>query len=286
MKTLLLPSLVLVTLLPALAPTETAAETAAEGAARARAIMEQVEDRPDGTDSTARTRIAITDRFGQTYAVEILRLRRDFGPEGRDQYTFSFITGPEDMAGTRVLTRDYIDPDVTDDQWIMIPGIDEVKRIAVDSYTSKRMGSDINYGDLAARDLDRYDFTLEGEEKVGDWTTTVITFTPRTQEEIDRFGYVRGKVWVDMESFLVVRSIFDMVQPGQSKLFMTHATAFVDGYWTPTDMTFITQIDGNVSSSTRMTLDAVQFDTGISADLFEPGALVTYASTEMLPVSY
>ena len=255
-------------------------------AARARAIMQQVEDRPDGTDSIARTRIAITDRFGETNTVDILRLRRDFGAAGKDQYTFSFLTGPADMAGTRVLTRDYADAQTTDDQWIMIPGIDEVKRIAVDSYTSKLMGSDINYGDLAARDLDRYDFTYEGEEKVGDWATTVITFTPKTQEEIDRFGYVKGKVWVDMESFLVVRSIFDMVQPGQSKLFITHARALVDGYWTPTEMSFLTQIDGNVSSSTKMTLENVHFDTGLPAELFEPEALTSYASAEMLPTSF
>lgn len=251
-------------------------------AAYAREIMQMVEDRPDGTDSYARTTISITDRFGETNSVEILRFRHDFGPENRDQYTFSLITDPVEMANTRVLTKDYHDIDRIDDQWIMIPGIDEVKRIAVDSYTSKLMGSDITYGDLSTRDLDNYDFTLEGEEKVGDWDTTVISFVPNTQEEIDRFGYVRGKVWVDTNSFLVVRSVFDMVQPGQSKLFMTHEMAFVDGFWTPLDMTFVTQIDGNVSSSTRMRLFDMRFDTGISTDLFTVEALQGVATTDQL----
>lgn len=256
-----------------------------DGAARARDIMQKVEDRPDGSDSIARTEISITDRFGETNSVEILRIRRDFGPEGRDQFTFSFIVDPEEMAGTRVLTRDFYDIETTDDQWILIPGIDEVKRIAVDSYTSRLMGSDITYGDLSTRDLDHYDFTLEGEEKVGEWNTTVITFTPRSAEEIERFGYVRGKVWVDTESFLVVRSIFDMQQPGQSKLFMAHETAFIDGYWTPLDMSFVTQLDGNVISATRMKLHDSRFDVGVPADLFEIEALYTYSAAEMLPVS-
>ena len=118
------------------------------------------------------------------------------------------------MAGTRVLTRDYGDAARLDEQFILIPGIDEVKRIAVDSYQSKLMGSDITYGDLSTRDLDLYDFTYQGQEQVEDWATHVISFTPRTQEEIDRFGYVSGKVWVDPETWLVLRSFFQMTQPG------------------------------------------------------------------------
>lgn len=264
-----------------------AEQTAAEGAALAREIMQQVEDRADGYDSYARATISITDRFGETNSVEILRYRRDFGPDQRDQYTFSFIAAPEEMAGTRVLTQDYYDINRTDDQWIMIPGIDEVKRIAVDSYTSKLMGSDITYGDLSTRDLDNYDFVLEGQEKVGDWDTTVISFTPNIPEEVERFGYVKGKVWVDMESHLVVRSIFDMVQPGQSKLFMTHDAAFIDGYWTPLDMTFVTQIDGNVISTTRMKLYDTRFDTGISTALFNTAALREVTRLDQLQaVSY
>lgn len=252
----------------------------------ARDIMQKVEDRPDGRDSAARTVIAMTDRFGETHQTEILRIRKDFGPELQDQFTFSLIVKPAELAGTRVLTRDYYDAERQDDQWIMIPGIDEIKRIAVDSYTSRLMGSDITYGDLSTRDLDNYDFTLVGEEKVGGWNTTVIRFKPRTKEEIARFGYLRGKVWVDTNSFLVVRSIFDLVEPGQQKLFMTHAMAQVDGYWSPTDMTFVTQIEGNVVSSTRMKLHELKFDIGVDETLFKKEALLTVSSADELPVSF
>lgn len=269
------------TLAAAFLATLPAAE-AATGSPDARAIMREVEDRADGFDSVARTVIEISDRFGETHSTTILRLRKDFGPDLKDQHTFSFVTDPPEMAGTRVLTKDYHDHSRMDDQWIMIPGIDEIKRIAVDSYTSKLMGSDITYGDLSSRDLDLYDFVLEGEEQVENWSTYVIDFAPRTQEEIDRFGYVGGRVWVDRESWLVVRSIFRMIEPGHAKLFMTHAAELTDGYWNPTDMTFITQIDGNVVSSTRMRLFEMRFDVGLPDDLFDVDALGRVDAVEPL----
>lgn len=252
----------------------------------ARAAMQMVEDRPDGRDSIARTEIEITDRFGETTLCRILRLRRDFGPDEEDAYTFSFIADPEEMAGTRVLTRDYGAADKEDEQFILIPGIDEVKRIAVDSYQSRLMGSDITYGDLSSRDLDLYDFTYEGEETVEQWRTHVISFKPRTQEEIDRYGYTSGKVWVDPETWLVVRSIFEMTQPGQSKLFMTKAVEQVDGYWSPSDMTFVTQQDGHVVSATTMRLFDQRYDVGLPETLFREDALRTTDRAELLPVRF
>ena len=269
---------------PALA--DTLPDPATDPSGFARAAMQRVEERPDGRDSVARTEIEITDRFGETTICNILRLRRDFGPAEEDAYTFSFIAGPEEMAGTRVLTMDYGDADRADEQFILIPGIDEVKRIAVDSYQSKLMGSDITYGDLSSRDLDLYDFTYEGKEQVEDWTTHVISFTPRTQDEIDRFGYVSGKVWVDPETWLVVRSVFQMTQPGQSKLFMTHAVEQVDGYWSPSDMTFVTQQDGHVMSATKMRLFDQRYDVGLPEDLFRTESLLATGSADLLPVRF
>lgn len=257
----------------AASPAFAASPSASAGDAEAREIMRKVEEREDGFDSVARTVIEIRDRFGEVDTTTILRVRKDFGERLNDQYTFSFVTEPPEMAGTRVLTKDYFDHDRLHDQWILIPGLDEIKRIAVESNTSKLMGSDITYGDLSSRNLDEYDFVHHGEEQVDRWSTYVIEFIPRTQEEIDRYGYVGGKVWVDKESWLVVRSIFRMIEPGHAKLFITHEAQKIDGYWSPIDMTFITQVDGNVASSTRMTLSELRFDVGLPDALFEVEAL-------------
>lgn len=257
----------------------------AKDANYAREVMQKVEDREDGHDSVSSVRIEITDRFGETHFCEILRLRRDFGSDGLDQFTYSHISLPAEMEGTRVLTKDYRDITKLDDQWIHIPGINDVKRISVDSYTSKLMGSDITYGDLSARDLDLYDFEYLGEERVAGWNTEVITFAPNTPEEIERFGYVSGKVWVDTESWLVVRSVFEMAEAGQSKLFMTHDAALIDGVWTPTDMTFVTQKDGNVVSSTRMIMRETRFNVGLPTDLFDTGSLREFSEPELTRIA-
>jgi len=265
MKTKTTLTIALVTLLGA----ESAIAQTTKDEAYARALMQQVEDREDGADSVSRVTIEMADRFGEKYSVEILRLRKDFGPNGRDQYTFSFILSPEELSGTRVLTKDYSEISRLDDQWIHIPGINEIKRIAVDSYTSKLMGSDITYGDLSTRDLDLYDFAYIGSETVGEWKTEIIEFIPRTQEEVVRFGYTKGKVWVDPNTSLVVRSIFEMATSGQSKLFITRKIAQIDGIWTPTDMVFITQKDGNAVSSTRMKLTQTHFNVGLPESLYD-----------------
>ena len=257
----------------------------ATDAAYARQVMQKVEDREDGADSVSHVRIDMTDRFGETHSTQILRLRRDFGEHGLDQFTYSYISSPEEMAGTRVLTKDYRDISRLDDQWIHIPGINDLKRISVDSYTSKLMGSDITYGDLSARDLDLYEFEYIGEEKVAEWNTVVISFKPTSQEEVHRFGYTAGKVWVDLNSWLVVRSIFDLAEAGQSKLFMTHKAEKIDDIWTPTDMTFVTQKEGNVVSSTRMKMAQTRFGVGLPEALFETHSLRDFSEKDLVTLA-
>ena len=234
----------------------------------AREIMQRVEDRDEGHDSIARVTIEVTDRLGDTHSCELKRFRKDFGPDGRDSYTFSFIDSPDAVRGTRSLTLDYRSAEATDDQWLFIPAFGEVKRITTNTNTSRLMGSDITYGDLTSRDLNFYDFELHGEEQVDKWKTWVVSFVPRTPEEIKRFGYTRGKVWVDQESWLVVRSIFWMAENDLVKYFVAHDTRNIDGIWSPVAMTFMTRKGAHTVSKTTMRLDQIAYNVGLPDAMF------------------
>jgi outer membrane lipoprotein-sorting protein len=251
----------------------------------AREIMQRVEDREEGDDSVARVTIAMTDRFGDTHECRLKRFRKDAGPDGKDSYTFSFIDSPEAMQGTRTLTLDYRPADAQDDQWLYIPALGEVKRITTNTNTSRLMGSDITYGDLTSRDLDLYEFELLGEEPVEKWRTWVVSFKPKTPEEIRRFGYTHGKVWVEQNSYVVVRSIFWMAENEQVKYFITHDLREIDGIWSPVAMTFITRKGAHTVSKTTMRLDDIAYDVGLPDAMFTPDYLTDPDPARLWPAA-
>src|SRR5688500_19079610 len=63
---------------------------------------------------------------------------------------------PGDVRGTAVLTHSHADG--SDDQWIFLPAIKRVKRVAGNSRTGPFMGSEFAYEDLASQELAKYTY--------------------------------------------------------------------------------------------------------------------------------
>jgi outer membrane lipoprotein-sorting protein len=249
----------------------------------AKEIMQKVEDFDDGDNSISDIEFILTDRQGNQEKRKLRRLGKNFGPNGRDEYTYSYFYSPTLIDGTRVLTYDYHDDARDDETWIFIPDLGKVKRLTSRDKTSKLMGSDISYGDLTQRDLSKYDFKLLGEEKVRNWDTYMVEFTPKTEEEVKRFGYLKGQVWVDKLSFRAVRSIFWKSEGGQAKYFEIYKMENIDGIWTALDMSFTVKRGDAVVHRTDMRVSNVKYNQTFPQSLFSPGYLSDGLSDQLRP---
>ncbi|MCB1829203.1 MAG: outer membrane lipoprotein-sorting protein, partial [Gammaproteobacteria bacterium] len=105
------------------------------------------------------------------------------------------------------LTYDYDDPEQDDDQWLYLPALSKSKRIASSDKSGAFMGSDFNYSDMTRRNLNAYDFRLLKEDEVRGRKAWLIEALPKDREEMEETGYKKSLVFVDQESFVVVRAV-------------------------------------------------------------------------------
>ena len=85
-----------------------------------------------------------------------------------DKSLMEFMT-PADVKGTKFLNYEHINKD--DDQWLYLPALKRVKRIASKNKSGAFMGSEFSYEDLSAFNVNKYKYsgdalsgTLDGKE--------------------------------------------------------------------------------------------------------------------------
>ena len=78
--------------------------------------------------------------------------------------SLSIFDEPADVKGTAMLTHSHgLDPD---DQWLYLPALKRVKRISSKNKSGPFMGSEFAFEDLGSQEIEKYSYTLLGEEQL------------------------------------------------------------------------------------------------------------------------
>jgi len=101
---------------------------------------------------------------------------------------------PSDIKSTALLTYEHFDKD--DDQWIYLPALKRVKRIASKNKSGSFMGSEFSYEDLSSQKRFKYSYEDEVLEKK---SMLISSRVPKDKYS----GYSKQVVYVDAKSFLV-----------------------------------------------------------------------------------
>ena len=121
-----------------------------------------------------------------------MKMQRLEGKEG-DRSMIVFET-PSDIKSTALLTYEHFDKD--DDQWIYLPALKRVKRIASKNKSGSFMGSEFSYEDLSSQKRFKYEYDQKVTEE-GDYY--VVGRVPKDKYS----GYSKQIVFVDKKEFLV-----------------------------------------------------------------------------------
>jgi len=117
--------------------------------------------------------------------------------EGGDKSLMEFLS-PADVKGTKFLNYEHVDKD--DDQWLYLPALKRVKRIASKNKSGSFMGSEFAYEDLSSFNADKYTY-------VGDAKEVVIEGKKMYQGESKPLsknsGYTKQVFFVDPDTFLI-----------------------------------------------------------------------------------
>ena len=239
---------------------------AAKDDPKARAIMERVNDRDDGDNQTAEMEMILVDRRKNRRIRKIKSFRKD---KGADSLTLMFFLSPADVKNTGFLTYDYDAAGKDDDQWLYLPALRKIKRIASSDQSGSFMGSDYNFSDMTEADLGDYDFTLLKEnELVNGVATWRIQSVPRNAEVADESGYSKSVLWVRKDNHIVIRGVRWVYKSRRRKYFQVKKLEQIDGIWVATEMQAVTKEGRNTVHATILHLRNVRFNQNLKASLF------------------
>ena len=181
-----------------LLPAAVRGDPAEEAPGRGRAIMEAVEKAGTrGVSERIRVVIVLRDKAGREARREATM--SFYHPPGKTRRSLIRFLAPATIAGTAFLTWEKNGPD---DQWLYLPALGRVKRIAASGKTGTFAGTEFTYEDLGGRDLDEYEHRLVREETIEGEAADVVESIPRDEES----GYSRILSWVSRERRVILRA--------------------------------------------------------------------------------
>lgn len=133
------------------------------------------------------------DVTNRKLTIEVLE-GSDDGDKSRSTFTW-----PADVKGTRLLTWAHKKGD--DDQWLYLPAIKRVKRIASSNKSGSFMGSEFSYEDFGSQEVEKYTYKLIEEPKYEGRDVWLLERYPVDGSS----GYTRQVLWMDKEYKLPVR---------------------------------------------------------------------------------
>ena len=190
----------------------------------------------------AKERKARDEGWEDSFASTTMILRNDSGQESERElrvYTLevpdqgdkslTVFDSPADIKGTAFLSFSYISE--PDDQWMYLPKLKRVKRIATQNKSGPFMSSEFAYEDMSSFELEKFKFnylrteTFEGQE------VFVVEQVPT-----DRFsGYSKQVVFIDTAEYRPLKTDFyDKKGSLLKTLTLEDYELYMDKYWRPT----------------------------------------------------
>ncbi|MDR2181587.1 MAG: outer membrane lipoprotein-sorting protein [Treponema sp.] len=167
----------------------------AAGAQDAETIVRNSRNRISADTVQSRSRMVITAKNGAVTERRIDQYSKD-GPKGdRKVIIFQY---PESVANTRYLTME--NGAGHNDQWIFLPNLGRVRRIAASEGSGSFVGTDLSYDDIASTDRDAgLDIhTLLREENHNGRPCYVIQSIPKDSS----YQYSKMILWIDRENWV------------------------------------------------------------------------------------
>ncbi|MGB1108796.1 MAG: outer membrane lipoprotein-sorting protein [Gammaproteobacteria bacterium] len=165
------------------------AETAEE---KGLAIAMEMDRRDTGwKDQTADMLMILRNKQGEESVREIRIRSKEVDGDG--DKSLSIFDTPPDVRGTAFLSHTHsIQPD---DQWLYLPALKRVKRIASRNKSGPFMGSEFAYEDLTSQEVDKYSYKYLRDEPLDGRDSMLIERYPAYEHS----GYTRQLTWVDKE---------------------------------------------------------------------------------------
>jgi hypothetical protein len=234
-------------LLPGLAGAITGAE-----------VAEKVMNRPTGDTTHSLVNMVLIESGGS----EKDRLVEEWSMENDAGLNRSVIVfhKPASVKNTRFLMKERAGGD--DDQWIYLPGLGRVRRIAASEGDSSFMGTDFTYNDMEGRDVAEDRHSILREESLEGYDCYVVESVPKDPSSSQ---YSKRIQWVARENWIPIKVEFYDKEGELLKVMRSSRIETVQGY-----PTVINTVMENVQTghATELNIQKLRYNEELPEGLF------------------
>lgn len=197
----------------------------AETQAKGLAIAVEADRRDNGFgDLSSNMEMVLSNKYGE----KTTRVMRNKTLEQDNDGDKSLIVfdNPRDVKGTAFLS--FTHQAGSDDQWLYLPALKRVKRIASSNKSGPFMGSEFAFEDISSQEVEKYSYNYLRNETFDNREHFVIVRDPVDPKS----GYSRQEVWLDTDEYRVWKvDFYDRKGELMKTLTLSDYHQFLDKYW-------------------------------------------------------
>jgi hypothetical protein len=179
-------------------PVDASVAMAPDPEARGLGIAREADRRDTGFgDFTATLSMVLRNRHGQE-STRRMRLKT-LEVDGDGDKLLVVFDEPRDVSGTALLS--FAHKSGSDDQWLYLPALRRVKRIASNNKAGPFMGSEFAYEDFSSQEVEKYTYRFLDDDLLDGtpaWRVERYPVDPAS-------GYTRQVVWHDQDEYRVLK---------------------------------------------------------------------------------
>ncbi len=228
------------------------------------AIAKESDRRDQGwIDSISEMKMTLRNRIGDESIRELRISNLEISNDGDKSLTV--FDSPKDVRGTGFLSFSHINE--ADDQWLYLPALKRVKRIASKNKSGPFMGSEFSFEDLASFEVDKYDYHYLGNDTINGLASYKVEMTPR----YDHSGYTKLVTWIDQQEFRIQQvQFYDRKQTLLKTQAFRNYHHYLGQYWRAHTM----EMDNHQTGKfTTLEFENYKFQTGLNEQAFKKNAL-------------
>lgn len=212
-------------------------------------------------DMSAVLRMTLRDKRGTERVRELTFATLEQGTGNRTLVRFE---RPHDLRGTSLLTVE--DGTGARDQWLYLPSLRRVRRIAGSGQAGSFMGSEFSYEDIGTMDPDQYEYRFVRTDSLQGRTAWVVERCP-----LGKSQYRRQVVWFDQSAYRVLRiDFYDRDNSLLKTLTFGDFGLFEERFWIPGRMEMVNHQTG---ASTLLQWQEIAVAVGLDSRDFEPSRI-------------
>lgn len=197
----------------------------------------------------------------------LLSVVKNQGEKLRDNKSITLILEPVAEVGIGILQYDYYMAGKDTDQWLYLPEVGNVKRVASSEEAPKSgslFGSEFSLEDLEKPKLENYDLKVLEAKDNADKNVLVVEKKPR-DKYAKKTNYSKTLYWVDVERLLIVKTEYYGWNGDLIKTNFAGNIEKISDIWTVKKMVMRNELSKRISI---LAIENITYNFSISDDTF------------------